>query len=154
MTVYRIAKKNYINDLTGEGARLYGGRWNKQGTALIYTSENRSLATVEYLVHIPMPLIPKDICIAAIEVPAVFPFFVLEEKDLPAHWMSFPAPLKLPEKIEGLLRDDTFLSIKVPSAVVEGEYNILLNPGHTGMKEVRISNIREYRFDERLRGFS
>ena len=152
MTVYLIAKKNYINDLSGEGARLYEGRWNKKGTALIYTSENRSLATVEYLVHIPMTLIPKDICIAAIEVPARFPSFVLEEQDLPARWTSFPAPLKLPERIEGLLRNNTFLYISVPSAVVEGEYNILINPGHTGMKEVRISDIREYHFDERLRG--
>jgi len=50
--VYRIAKTRYIYDLTGAGARLYGGRWNQKGIGMIYTSENRSLASLEFLVHI------------------------------------------------------------------------------------------------------
>ncbi|MCI0493899.1 RES family NAD+ phosphorylase, partial [candidate division KSB1 bacterium] len=42
-----------MNDLTGTGARQYGGRWNHKGTGIIYTSESRSLAILEYLVHVP-----------------------------------------------------------------------------------------------------
>lgn len=52
MKVYRIAKKDFVGDLTGEGARLFGGRWNKKGMRVLYTSKSRSLATVEYLVHV------------------------------------------------------------------------------------------------------
>jgi RES domain-containing protein len=150
MIVYRIAKKPYIHDLSGEGSRLYGGRWNKKGTSLLYTSENRSLATVEYLVHLPMPLIPRDICIAAIEVPEEAPCYILQEKDLPSHWASYPPPIKLSRIIEELLDGNRFLSIKVPSAVVEDEYNILLNPGHQRYQEVDIKDVRDYHFDERL----
>lgn len=47
MRVYRIAKTKYIRDLSGTGARIYGGRWNKKGLGILYTSENRALATVE-----------------------------------------------------------------------------------------------------------
>ncbi len=55
MIVYRIAKTKYINDFSGSGARLYGGRWNHKGVGIIYTSGTRSLATVEYLVHVLPP---------------------------------------------------------------------------------------------------
>jgi RES domain-containing protein len=150
MTVYRIAKKRYIHDLSGEGARLYGGRWNRKGTSLLYTSQNRSLATVEYLVHLPMTLIPKDMCIAAIEVPADFPVFELQEKNLPALWATWPAPVQLSLIMEELLQEDRYLSIKVPSAVVEGEFNILVNPRHRGFQELRIIDTRNYHFDDRL----
>ena len=43
MQVYRIAQKAFINDLSGEGARLFGGRWNRRGIPLLYTAESRSL---------------------------------------------------------------------------------------------------------------
>ena len=51
MKVYRIAQRNFIEDLSGEGARLFGGRWNHKGTSLLYTAESRSLAALEILVH-------------------------------------------------------------------------------------------------------
>lgn len=150
MLVYRIAKRKYINDLSGEGARLYGGRWNKRGTGIVYTSENRSLATVEYLVHLPMTLIPRDLCIATIEVPAAFLCHPIEGEDLPDNWATYPAPLRLSEIIENILLNGTILCIKVPSAVVEGEHNILINPRHSGFHEVRIREIRGFHIDERL----
>jgi RES domain-containing protein len=69
MHVYRIAKTAFINDLSGMGAKIYGGRWNKKGTALIYASENRSLAFLELLVHLPLSLMPKELSIATIHIP-------------------------------------------------------------------------------------
>ncbi len=71
MKVFRIAKKEFIADLSGEGARLYGGRWNKKGSSVLYTSESRSLATVEYLVHLPMSIMASDVCIAEIDIPNI-----------------------------------------------------------------------------------
>ena len=69
MEVFRIAKTRYVADLAGTGARLYGGRWNYEGVSLIYTSTTRALATVEFLVHVPIGLIPKGLGIATIELP-------------------------------------------------------------------------------------
>ena len=53
MIVFRLAKKQYTHKLSGEGAELYGGRWNSVGTPMLYTSESRSLALLELAVHLP-----------------------------------------------------------------------------------------------------
>ncbi|MBM2839324.1 MAG: family phosphorylase, partial [Deltaproteobacteria bacterium] len=66
MDLFRIAKTKYINDLSGNGARVYGGRWNEKGVAVIYTSESRALAALEFLVHTPMALAPKDLSMLTI----------------------------------------------------------------------------------------
>lgn len=79
MFVYRIAKSQYVNDLSGEGSRLHGGRWNNKGYSMIYTAENRSLATVEYLVHIPMAIVPGDIYITKIFIPDNFQIKVVDK---------------------------------------------------------------------------
>ena len=49
MDVYRIGKNKYIKDLSGDGARLYGGRWNYQGYRVLYASESLALAILEYI---------------------------------------------------------------------------------------------------------
>ncbi|MBN1649062.1 MAG: RES family NAD+ phosphorylase, partial [Spirochaetales bacterium] len=137
-------------DLSGDGARLHGGRWNKKGTSLLYTSESRSLAAVEYLVHIPLSIIPRGICIARIELPRGTALHTIEEKDLPANWRMYPAPLRLAEMTEDLLKKKKVFAIRVPSAVVDGEWNVLLNPQHKNFGGIEIRDVREFRFDERL----
>ena len=69
MIVYRISKTKNIKDLSGTGARIFGGRWNNKGVSIIYASESRALATLEYLVHVPLSLMPTDLSLAAIKIP-------------------------------------------------------------------------------------
>ncbi|HLR38131.1 MAG TPA: RES family NAD+ phosphorylase, partial [Chitinophagaceae bacterium] len=64
--LYRIAKCHYIDDLSGTGAKTYGGRWNSKGHPVIYTAGSRSLAALETLVHIPQKNIPPDLCIVTL----------------------------------------------------------------------------------------
>ena len=45
----------------GEGARLYGGRWNHRGTRLVYASSTLSLAALECLVHAEAMLIKRPL---------------------------------------------------------------------------------------------
>ena len=52
--MYRTAQTAHIKDLSGTVACLYGGRWNEKGVGVVYTSESRALAILEYLVHVPM----------------------------------------------------------------------------------------------------
>ena len=150
MIVYRIAKTRHIRDLSGMGARLYGGRWNNKGIGLVYTSENRSLATVEYLVHVPISIIPDDLSITSIEIPDS-----IKQKDvlpgrLPKDWRDYPSPPELAEiGTKWALSNETLL-LRVPSAVVENEFNILINPQHPDMKRITISKIEKFRFDKRL----
>ena len=150
MIVYRIAKTKHIHDLSGNGARVYGGRWNDKGIAVIYTSERRALATVEYLVHVPLSIVPSHISIASIKIPNRITPKEISISDLPANWRDYPPPSEL----AGLgrrwaLANDTLL-LRVPSAVVEQEFNILINPSHPDMKHVVTSQIEEYKFDVRL----
>jgi RES domain-containing protein len=150
MNVYRIAKTQYANDLSGIGARIYGGRWNHKGTSILYTSENRALATVEYLVHVPMSIVPANLRMVALQIPDNITAKEIAISDLPDNWRDYPAPLKLAELGTNWAKMNESLLLRVPSAVVEGEYNILINPIHPSMKNVAILQIENYRVDKRL----
>ena len=128
MVIYRIAKTDYIHDMSGFGVRLYGGRWNRKGVGIIYASETRALAAVEYLVHVPLSAVPGNLSIASIEIPDDIIPQVISAGDLPANWRNYPAPAELAELgTRWALANETLL-LQVPSAVVEHEFNILINP--------------------------
>lgn len=149
MIVYRIAKSKYINDLTGTGARLYGGRWNQKGTGIIYTSETRALATVEFLVHVPLSMVPDNLQIASIEIPDDS-IHDIRVSDLPGNWKNFPAPVELAEMGTRWVLSNNTLLLRVPSAVVEHEYNILINPSHPSINQVTIASVENFKLDERF----
>ena len=150
MIVYRIARTRHIRDLSGMGARLHGGRWNNKGIGLVYTSENRSLATVEYLVHVPISIIPENLSIASIEIPNMITQKDVLPGSLPRYWRDYPSPPQLAEIGTKWASSNETLLLRVPSAVVENEFNILINPQHPDMKLISISKIEKFRFDTRL----
>jgi RES domain-containing protein len=84
MEVYRIATTRYSHDLTGIGARLYGGRWNQKGTAMLYTSKSRALAALEFLVHLPLSLAPSGLKIVTLQIPDETAIDEIPLSDLPA----------------------------------------------------------------------
>ncbi len=150
MFLFRISKKVHIRDLTGAGARLYGGRWNHRGVPLIYTSESRSLATVEYLVHLSLPEAPGDLSMATLEVPDDILPEPLDLSSLPRNWRESPPPVKLADLGTEWARSRTSLLLRVPSAVIEHEHNMLINPAHNGMSRVKLVEVKPYKLDERL----
>jgi RES domain-containing protein len=150
MKAYRIAKIRYINDLSGSGAKRYGGRWNHKGTSMIYTSENRALATVEYLVHVPLSIVPAHLSLVTLQIPDKITPKAISKSDLPGNWREYPAPSKLAELGTNWANKNEALLLRVPSAVVEHEYNILINPLHPDMKHVSIAQIERYTVDKRL----
>jgi RES domain-containing protein len=142
--VYRIAKTQYIDDLTGIGARLYGGRWNPKGIGIVYTAESRALATVEYLVHVPLSLVPHDLSMATLHIPDWIPSKTVGIGDLPANWRDYPAPSAWADfGMRWALSRETLL-LRVPSAVVAHEWNILINLLHPDMPYVTIAQIEAY----------
>lgn len=150
MTVYRISKRKYIEDLSGEGARLYGGRWNPKGSAVVYTSENRASATVEFLVHMPMSLVPGDIYLAEIQLPEDSTSEQVNIALLPEDWRKSPASKELLQLGTEWLKRNQSLLLRVPSAVVSGEWNVLINPEHEMAQHITISSIEQVTFDDRL----
>jgi RES domain-containing protein len=150
MLLYRIAKTSYVRDLTGFGAKLYGGRWNHRGTAVIYTSETRALATIEYLVHVSMQTIPRDLSMAVLGVPDDSISERVPAQSLPKNWRDFPAPPELADLGTRWAHSGRSLLLLVPSAVVPEEHNVLLNPLHSDMKHVAFRKMEPYEMDQRL----
>jgi RES domain-containing protein len=150
MRVYRIAKKDYVTDLTGLGAKLYGGRWNHRGTALIYTSETRSLATLEFLVHVSLPCVPTGLSIATIEIPDDLVPEEMTPESLPRNWREHPSSSKLADIGTQWAKSNRGLLLRVPSAVVEEEFNVLMNPSHPDIVRVVFLEVKPCELDERL----
>ena len=152
MIVFRISKKAHIKDLSGIGAGLYGGRWNPKGINSVYTSSSIALASLEYLVHNYHLLSTAEICLAKIKIGTPKPVQELQIKDLPLEWNLQMKELQATQQIgkEFYLKQSDYI-LKVPSAVVPQEFNVLLNPlhkHHTHTKVVEI--IDPFVFDQRL----
>jgi RES domain-containing protein len=150
MIVYRLSKAQYKNDLSGKGAEIAGGRWNSKGVALLYTAQSRALCTAEIAVHTPLGIVPRDYFLVTIEFPDTAPTLLLESKDLPADWKQFPHPHSTQVIGDRFIKDAGHLVLKVPSAVIQGDYNYLLNPSHPLFSGVRVRETEPYGFDPRL----
>jgi RES domain-containing protein len=150
VVVYRIAGTKHIRDLTGSGARMYGGRWNHKGIGIVYTSESRSLATVEFLVHVSIVYIPSNLSIASIEIPDRIRPKNVSMSLLPDDWRDYPARSELANIGTKWVLSNGSLMLKVPSSIVEHEFNILINPLHGDMRYVKIIRVEDYRLDKRL----
>ncbi len=148
--LFRIALTVYIDDLTGEGARLYGGRWNRKGAAVLYTSESRALAAMEYLIHLPPGLAPPGLSLRELELPENVSIQDVPVTTLPLDWKTSP-PLDATMKIgSDWLQAENSLLLKVPSVNVEHESNILINPNHPEFKKVKALPPQPFLFDARL----
>jgi RES domain-containing protein len=150
MIVYRIGRTRYAKDLLGEGARLYGGRWNHKFTACIYTSETRALAMLEYSVNINIEDIPRALSITTFEIPDTG-VLVLRESDLPGDWREQPAPSSTKDFGTDLLKDAVAPVIRVPSAVIPAEFNYILNPAQMDSQYFKILEVRDFVYDVRVK---
>ena len=132
----------------GEGARLYGGRWNPVGTRVVYTSGSRSLAALESLVHLN-PLVTFKY--AAIAV--AFDEALVERiagADLPADWTGQPPPISTQAIGGRWLREARSAVLEVPSVIIPAESNFLLNPAHDNFEKIAIGACELFAFDARL----
>jgi RES domain-containing protein len=150
ITGWRIVDPAYIDDaFTGKGARINGGRWNSPGNTIVYTASLVSLAALELIVHVPRARrLPEYNLISC-----SFHEVLVEELDrakLPPNWRSYPAPPELQELGETWMRAQSSAVLKVPSAVIEEEFNYLLNPAHEDFKSIDIGAARPFRLDYRL----
>lgn len=143
MIVHRLAKAAFTA-LDGEGARLYGGRWNAPGRPMVYTAASPSLAVLEVLVHLDLPpeLLPDDYRLLAIDIPDGAPVERLE--DTPAD------PDDCLALGEAFLDRAAALVLLVPSVVVPQEHNALINVRHPDMARVKLVGEQPFRLDPRL----
>ncbi len=150
MIVYRLAKERFKNDLSGKGAEIAGGRWNSKGVAVLYTSESRALCTTEIAVHTPLGILPDDFYLITIDIPDNIEIKEIKATQLPENWKNIPHINDTQQTGNKFIKEKKFLVLKVPSAVVQGDYNYLLNPAHKDFEKIKIKKTEKFEFDKRL----
>src|SRR5437868_3356991 len=146
MFAWRLASGRY-SPLTGEGARLVGGRLNSPGRPLVYASESLALCLAECLVHVTGSL-PKDYAAFKIEIPNEG-IEELSLKRLKAGWEHDLAQTRAIGD-EWLVKERS-LALIVPSVLLPDSRNILINPQHSGAARLRVVSQQPFTFDPRLR---
>ena len=130
---------------------LHGGRWNHKNIPVIYAAESRSLAALEFLVHVSLfSILPNSLSIACLGIPDDISAERISLNDLPKNWRDYPAPSKLADLGSEWAMAIRSLLLRVPSVVVVDEFNMLINPKHPEMKRVTISLVESFTFDRRL----
>ena len=150
MKVYRLSRKKYSEELSGKGAAIVGGRWNSRGTQIIYTAQSRALALAEVAVHLTVATLPDDFVMVEIELPDQMAIAKLDPEDLPKRWNVFPYNLQTQNFGDDFVRTSEKAVLRVPSAVVPGDFNYLINPRHSEFGEIKISKIEDFPMDNRL----
>ena len=149
MLVWRITRAAY-QSLDGEGARLNGGRWNSEGVAVVYTSPTLSLAALEYLVHVDPEDIPADLVAMQIQIPDDVPGERLPASALPADWNEVPDHPACATAGDLWAKHGLTAYLRVPSAIVPEEENLLINPQHPDAAQITVVQTRAFGFDPRL----
>lgn len=149
MRLWRITRRAH-QALDGEGARLYGGRWNPEGVPVVYTSSTLSLAALEYLVHVQVENVPDDLVSLEIDVPDEVRVEEIHTFDLPDDWNQVEDHPACAALGDAWAHDVGAVVLRVPSAIIPHEQNVLLNPRHPEMRRVRVLAVRDFTFDPRL----
>jgi RES domain-containing protein len=148
MRVYRLGSRRYpAND--GIGASLYGGRWNRKGTPVIYTAASRALCALEILANANE--LASDYIVTPIELLDDLAVITLTAEDLPAGWSSVQ-PLTGTADIGTSWAERLQSSVlAVPSALIAQEQNYILNPCHPDFSRIDFLSPEPFHFDDRLR---
>lgn len=152
MILHRIGGNRHINDLSGEGASLNGGRWNRVGVPVLYTSLSVALSAWEYFVHLESDIKIADNAFSqvTIEVPDGS-VLELSERTLSFSFLQLNEGEGLWTITDKWIREGRYLCMKVPSVVVLGEFNYLVNPKHplAVPDSCRIVEVVPFSFDDR-----
>ncbi len=146
---YRIVQEQWADTaMGGEGARLFGGRWNPVGTPAVYLAESRALAALEIVVHAPREAMRLDWRLIEVEVPDEW-IEVVNPKNLPGDWQLLPSSLGA-RSYGGTWLQTEALALRLPSVVIPEESTLLLNPRSPKAGKLKVSKPQEFSFDPRF----
>jgi RES domain-containing protein len=149
VTSWRVVKQRFAGwAFDGEGARVWGGRWNSAGRAVVYTSATTSLGLLEKLVHTDAGLLPFYVSFP-VTFDADLVGFV-EPGKFPDSWRSLPAPFELQRIGNEWVDSMRSCILEVPSVIVPHESNYILNPNHHDFDSIEIGEPIGLDIDQRL----
>jgi RES domain-containing protein len=150
MRVWRICKARYADEaFSGHGARRFGGRWNTPGVLMVYSSSSLALAAIELFVHLEPNQLPNDLVSIAALLPEGEPAQRMDQDRLPPEWWKDDfEPLR--QLGDQWIRAGSSLAIEVPSAALRLDWNVLVNPLHPKISELKIEPPQPFHFDARM----
>ena len=150
MRFWRICRRQHAaRAAAGEGARLYGGRWNSRGVSVVYASTSLALAAVETFINLEPNQRPADLVSIEGEIPDALEVARLGLKTLPAGW-RVTRDESLRRFGDDWIRAGESAALLVPSAAIRGEWNILLNPAHPDFFRIQFRDPEPFAFDVRM----
>lgn len=154
MRVWRICRAPYADEaFSGEGARRFGGRWNSRGVPMVYSSTSLSLAAIELFVHLEPGQAPRDLVYVSATFPDGEPARTIQPDELRPDWWSddTTAAVEATRELgDAWIRSRSSLAMLVPSVPIRVEWNVLLNPLHPRIGELKIEPAQPFIFDARM----
>lgn len=144
------------DDLTGTGAKITGGRWNREETPVVYTASSPALACLETIVHLGAGALPLNRYLVAIDIPDEVFAKRLRFEDLAPGAKRVGWDAQPPGRVS-LELGGTWLAacraaiLEVPSVIVPEDRNFLINPAHPDAIAIRATKLRRFEYDHRLR---
>ncbi|MQR01457.1 RES family NAD+ phosphorylase [Glaciimonas soli] len=153
--VWRIATDTpdyTADDLTGAGAKITGGRWNRPGNALLYCAENIALACLETFVHVKSAGLPLNRYLVRIEIPdPVWKAAIqVTAENAAIGWDAIPTGKISLDAGDAWVNKGISALLLVPSVIIPEERNILINPLHPDAKSITASKVRKWLYDPRM----
>ncbi|MEM8873876.1 MAG: RES domain-containing protein [Planctomycetota bacterium] len=149
--VWRICREVHLpTAFTGFGAREYGGRWNSVGTPMVYCAGSLALAFLEVLVHVRSEFDLTDLRRLSIELPVDL-IEMPAVSDLPPNWAADVPDAAAQRFGDRWVAECRSLALRVPTALMDHEWNYLLNPGHPAWSQLAIGQPETHPVDPRLR---
>ena len=154
MVGVRISKGRYANPpasaFDGEGSRRRGGRWTRPGLRVAYASASLALAQLEYFVNLSPQDAPDGLVSIIVEIPEGLPIEEIDKSVLPPAWYRVPFPEELWAFGDRWVASARSVCLRVPSAVSQEDFNLLINPAHPDFKYLIFSQPRPFEFDRRM----
>ena len=148
MTVFRICNPQFSEDISGTGAKLYGGRWNSKGVAMLYASEHISLSVLEMLVNNRFTDFATDLNLIHLAFADTLSVKEVKNSKLKTDWINdFEYTRFMGDQF---IKAGTHAILKVPSAVIKEEHNFIINPSHSDFKKIKITQTVSFSTDKRL----
>jgi RES domain-containing protein len=149
MLVYRIALAKYATALKASGR---AARWNPNEVEMIYTASSRSLACLENVVHRNKAGLNDNFKVMIIDAPDNLAIAQIYLNDLPADWRAFNHMPYTQTLGAQWIKENKTAILQVPSSIIDGETNYLLNPNHTDFGLVKLLRVEDFVFDVRIKG--
>ncbi len=149
MKAWRIATDTpdyTAEDLSGAGAKVSGGRWNRKGNAMVYYASNISLAVLETFVHLKAGGLPLNRYLVELDIPTAVWKKAARLIVPPIGWDAIPTGRVSLDEGDAWLKSNKSAVMLVPSVIVPEECNVLINPGHPDTRHIKANKVRKWGF--------